>query len=124
MYNSHTAFGKFLDPLADKILIASALFSFYLTGVIDLWVVLAIVTRDVTITLLRVATISEGYTLNPTKLAKLKTALQFICICFLFFLASYPTNSILYKIVTYMIYFIVGFTVWTGFTYVRMFLKS
>jgi CDP-diacylglycerol--glycerol-3-phosphate 3-phosphatidyltransferase len=118
IYNSHTTLGKFLDPLADKVLIISALFSFYLTGLIDLWVVLAVAIRDVVITLLRVATISQGYVLNPTRAAKLKTALQFVFIYFLFFLASPGISPILYRAVTGMIYFIVGFTVWTGIRYI------
>ena len=53
-YNVETEIGNFLDPLADKILVSSAFISFYLLGLIDLWMVVVILFRDLIITLLRI----------------------------------------------------------------------
>ena len=53
-YGFVTEFGKFLDPLADKILTTLAFLSFWILGYIKLWMVLIIILRDVLITTLRV----------------------------------------------------------------------
>ena len=53
-YGFVTEFGKFLDPLADKILTTLAFLSFWILGYIRLWMVLIIILRDVLITTLRV----------------------------------------------------------------------
>lgn len=116
--NSSTAFGAFIDPLADKILIISMLIAFYSLGAIPLWVVIAITVRDTLITLLRVLTMTQGSALVTSSSAKFKTTLQFILIYFLFLLTFFSHNQIYSTIVNVMVYGIVGFTLWTGASYI------
>ena len=52
-FNYITAWGKFMDPLADKILTSAAFFGFVIIGTLNLWMVLLIVLRDIIVTALR-----------------------------------------------------------------------
>ncbi|MDX1960876.1 MAG: CDP-diacylglycerol--glycerol-3-phosphate 3-phosphatidyltransferase [Leptospiraceae bacterium] len=76
-WNQTTEFGKFLDPLADKILVTGAFGSFILLNEqVEFWMVLLIVMRDMLITCLRYIGISQGKSVKTTNMAKLKTAFQ------------------------------------------------
>lgn len=73
--------GKFLDPLADKFLVISALISFlFLDPLIPLWMVLIIIARDVLITLMRYLAIEKGTILRTSSIGKIKTTFQMISI--------------------------------------------
>ncbi|MCS7000563.1 MAG: CDP-alcohol phosphatidyltransferase family protein [Bacteroidota bacterium] len=69
-------FGIFLDPLADKILVLSALFGFTWLDVLPLWMVSVVAVRDVIATIIRVWSWSEGKSFSPSPLAKWKTFTQ------------------------------------------------
>ena len=74
-----TETGKFLDPLADKFLVISALIAFLiLDPLIPLWMVGVIIGRDLLITLMRYLAIKKGTTLRTSRLGKFKTAFQMI----------------------------------------------
>ena len=75
-YNQITPEGKFLDPLADKILVLSAFISFAFIGIIDFWMVGIIIFRDLFITGLRLIISNKGFEFVTTKLSKYKTAFQ------------------------------------------------
>jgi cardiolipin synthase len=80
-WNQVTEFGKFLDPLADKILVIGAFGSFILlNNQVEFWMVLLIVLRDMFITCLRYIGVSLGKTIKTTSIAKLKTAFQMAAI--------------------------------------------
>ena len=115
-YNTATTIGAFFDPLADKILILSLLFSFYWIGAVQLWIVLLIALRDIVVTGIRVISINEGTTFVTSNAAKWKTTIQFVVI-YVLFLASSMKNASTFAAVTLMMYGIAGFTVWTGITY-------
>jgi len=68
--------GMFLDPLADKILVLSALFGFVWLDLIPLFMVVIVALRDAYATVLRVWSLSEGRLLAPSRLAKWKTLAQ------------------------------------------------
>ncbi len=80
-----TDFGKLMDPLADKVLTASAFICLIPLGAIPAWAVIAIIAREFLITGLRLLAGSKGVVLPAEKLGKHKTAWQMITI--LFFLA-------------------------------------
>ena len=82
-YNEITKEGKFLDPLADKILVSSAFISFALLGIIDFWMVGIIIFRDLFVTGLRMAMEQKGKTMVTSIIAKLKTSAQMIIITFI-----------------------------------------
>lgn len=71
-----TRFGKFMDPLADKVLVIGALAQFGLMGLVNLWLVGIIVIRDIWMTVLRVVAIRRGTELRTSNDAKLKTTIQ------------------------------------------------
>lgn len=77
-YNAMSAFGRFFDPLADKVLIGAAFFAFVELEVFSFWMVLIIVGRDLIVTLLRVVADLRRQPVVTSRLAKWKTAMQLI----------------------------------------------
>ena len=127
-YNQITPQGKFLDPLADKILVLSAFFSFAFIGIIDFWMVGIITFRDMFITGLRWIISNKGFEFVTSKLSKYKTAFQLtIIILTLIFLTIesfnmelfIPTVNLIkqYKIIYMLTLFTAIFTAYTGFIY-------
>lgn len=78
--NMVTSMGKFLDPLADKVLICSVLIMFVKLGWVPAWVVIVIVCRELVVTGLRAMAIDEGIVLAADKFGKAKTVLQIVAI--------------------------------------------
>jgi CDP-diacylglycerol--glycerol-3-phosphate 3-phosphatidyltransferase len=75
-YKSITKIGIFLDTLADKILTSMAFVFFYIIDVFPLWMLIAIVIRDIAITILRSYDEYNGETLRTSFNAKVKTFIQ------------------------------------------------
>ena len=78
--NMVTSMGKFLDPLADKVLICSVLIMFVKLDWAPAWVVIIIVCRELVVTGLRAIAIDEGIVLAADKFGKAKTVLQIFAI--------------------------------------------
>lgn len=85
-YGYITRWGKFLDPLADKILSAAALFSFAYLKLIDVWMVWVIVLRDFLITGLRSYAEWKGKPIITSKTAQAKTFGEFVVIYYILIL--------------------------------------
>ncbi len=83
--NQVTSLGRFLDPLADKILVSSALIALAVDKMVNFWLVLPIIGRDVLITGMRLYGISRGRQMVTSRLAKWKTAVQLITVLFVLF---------------------------------------
>lgn len=81
--NQETPLGRFLDPLADKILVTSALVALALNKMVNFWIVLPIVGRDILITGIRLYGLSQGKQMVTTRLAKWKTAAQLTTVLFI-----------------------------------------
>lgn len=75
-YNQVTDFGKFVDPLADKLLVSSALILFAEQGAFAGWMVCVILARELIITSLRVVAANKGRVLAATWTGKVKTCVQ------------------------------------------------
>ena len=129
-YNQITSQGKFLDPLADKILVLSAFFSFAFIGIIDFWMVGIITFRDMFITGLRWVISNKGFEFVTSKLSKYKTAFQLtIIILTLIYLtvesfnmeSFIPTIDLIkqYKIIYILTLFTAIFTAYTGIIYLH-----
>jgi len=86
--NLITDFGKLMDPLADKILTASAFICLIPLGAIPAWAVIIIISREFLITGLRLLASSKGIVLPAEKLGKHKTAWQMATIIFFLGLLS------------------------------------
>jgi CDP-diacylglycerol--glycerol-3-phosphate 3-phosphatidyltransferase len=88
MYDGHlarktgvvTSFGKFMDPLADKLLTSTAFIAFVALGYVKSWIVLPIIVRELFITGLRAMAAYRGVVITSSILAKWKTASQMIAI--------------------------------------------
>ena len=128
-YNQITPEGKFLDPLADKILVLSAFISFAYINIIDFWMVGIIIFRDLFVTGLRFIMSNSGFEFVTSKLSKYKTAFQLtIIILTLIFISIegldinifIPTIVIIkeYKIIYMLTAFTAIFTAYTGILYV------
>ncbi len=87
-----TRWGKFLDPLADKILTSAAFISFIYIGYAEAWMVWTIVIRDLLMTGLRGYSEFKGTTINTSGFAKTKTFFQLIVI-YLFLVKYIVTTS-------------------------------
>ena len=85
-YGSMSRWGKFLDPLADKILSSAALFTFVALGLIDAWMVWVVVLRDLVITALRSYGEWIDHPIVTSKSAQAKTFTEFIVIWYILLL--------------------------------------
>ena len=116
-YNTISKIGIFLDPLADKMLVIGLFLSFFYLGIIIDWIILSmIIFRDIFVTILRILIQSQGMIMITSKVAKLKTAIQFLIIIILFIQAILPITF--NENIIYYISLIMGiFTFYTGFHY-------
>jgi CDP-diacylglycerol--glycerol-3-phosphate 3-phosphatidyltransferase len=85
-FNYITDWGKFWDPLADKILTSTAFIGFFFVGLLELWMVVLIIFRDLIVTLLRIYAESRGYNFVTSYYAKWKTVLQMVFLYYLLLL--------------------------------------
>lgn len=85
-YNYISDWGKFWDPLADKILTSTAFLGFVFVGLLPLWMVILIIVRDLVVTLLRVYAESRGYNFVTSYYAKWKTLFQMVFLYYLLLL--------------------------------------
>lgn len=90
-----TTWGKFMDPLADKILTSAAFFAFVILGVLELWMVVIVVFRDLLITGLRLFAEWQNKSFTTSKLAKAKTMIQMIFIFYLLIVFTLKENQYL-----------------------------
>lgn len=81
--NSVTNFGKFLDPLADKLLTMAGFILLVELNLIPAWVVILIISREMVVTGLRLIAASEGTVIAAANMGKLKTTLQIVVISLL-----------------------------------------
>ena len=127
-YNQVTPEGKFLDPLADKILVSSAFISFAFIGIIEFWMVGLILFRDLFVTGLRMAVEHKGLSMVTSMIAKAKTTIQYIIIMFILTVMGLKGFSFgwipavievvdQFSLIYYFTFFISLFTVLTGLTY-------
>jgi CDP-diacylglycerol--glycerol-3-phosphate 3-phosphatidyltransferase len=71
-----TGFGKFMDPLADKVLVSTAFIAFVALGYVQTWMILVIILREFLVTGLRSLAAYKGVVIMPSYVAKWKTGCQ------------------------------------------------
>jgi len=121
--------GKFLDPLADKLMVTAVLVFLVAMGRAAAWVVVVLVARDFCITGLRSIASSEGMVIAASPGGKIKTALQLVAISMLLIRFSYHVLglgvSVDYQVAgTMLLYISLGVSLASGVEYVWAFTKA
>lgn len=83
-YNQVSTFGKFIDPLADKLLVFAALLIFVENGQMASWACMIVIAREFAVTGLRLVAMEDGTVIAAGASGKIKTALSMVCICIMF----------------------------------------
>lgn len=110
-YNQTTDFGKFLDPLADKLLVIAAMTLFCEWGMFPAWALMIVLTREFAVTGLRLIAVQKGNVIAAGWSGKVKTASTMVGLCILMAL---PEIEILRWIVLVVI---VVTTLYSGIEY-------
>lgn len=117
--NIVTKLGIFLDPLADKLLVSSALIVLVQKGRISSWIAIIIIAREFIVTGFRLVAAGENIVISANKLGKIKTVLQIVSIA-VALLNNYPFN-LLTQMPIYQILMLitVGITIYSGWVYIK-----
>ena len=99
-YNLVTNFGKFMDPLADKLLVCSALICLVALERIPAWMVIVIIAREFIISGFRLVASDNGVVIAASYWGKFKTTFQIIMICLM--IADLEALQLLTMIVTWV----------------------
>ncbi|VVE66617.1 CDP-diacylglycerol--glycerol-3-phosphate 3-phosphatidyltransferase [Pandoraea captiosa] len=123
-WNQTSAFGAFLDPVADKLMVAAALLMLLQMGRINALVALIIIGREITISALRewMAQIGASRSVAVHQLGKIKTAAQMVAIPLLLFNGTLAWNGLRFDSRfwgTWLIYVAAVLTLWSMLYYLR-----
>lgn len=126
-----TVIGKFLDPLADKLIVMAALVMLVHLGRVAAWVVIVIMAREFIVTGLRTIAMSEGIVIAAGKEGKHKTAFQVAGITFLLLHYTYPIDAGFFsfdldgnRVGTWLVYVSLVFSVWSAVGYFNGFIRA
>jgi CDP-diacylglycerol--glycerol-3-phosphate 3-phosphatidyltransferase len=115
--NLITNFGKFADPLADKVLAAAALIVLVGAGKVPAWIVIVIIAREFAISGFRIIAASEGITIAASKWGKAKTISQLTAIILLL-MNNFPFSQIRIPMDIIMLYIALILTIISGADYI------
>lgn len=122
-YNLVSTVGKFLDPLADKLLISAALIMLIPLGRVEAWAVFLIIAREMAVTGLRAIAAERGLVISASESGKQKTLAQNIALfCLLWHFPLLWANLALIGTVIFYVALVV--TYWSGGLYFYNFFKS
>jgi CDP-diacylglycerol--glycerol-3-phosphate 3-phosphatidyltransferase len=99
-YNLITNFGKFMDPLADKLLVCSALICLVELHQIPAWIVLIIIAREFIVSGFRLVAVDQGVVIAASMWGKVKTTVQMIMIILM--IANIPQLAVLTQIAMWL----------------------
>ncbi|HZG14626.1 MAG TPA: CDP-diacylglycerol--glycerol-3-phosphate 3-phosphatidyltransferase [Candidatus Bathyarchaeia archaeon] len=111
-----TNLGKFLDPLADKLLISAALISLVEMQRLEAWIAIVIISREFAVTGLRLVAAAEGQVIAASALGKLKTWIQIIAITALM-IRNFPFETMGIPFADISIWAMVIITIYSGYDY-------
>ena len=121
-----TDFGKFIDPVADKLLNLSAMIMLTLNGLLPQWAVIVILARELAVDGLRMVAVGQGRVIAAGKLGKIKTVSQIVLVLFLMIAGRlapvvFPNVPVLLTAVDVIgwviIAWVVAITIWSGVDY-------
>jgi CDP-diacylglycerol--glycerol-3-phosphate 3-phosphatidyltransferase len=125
-FHVESSFGRFLDPIADKVLVTSALIMLISVNRVEAWIVMLIITREVAVSALRGITKSWDTTLQSSSVGKIKTVIQFAAIVPLIIHYKYKFFITIdfHLIGTVLIYVALILTLWSGVDYFLRFYRE
>lgn len=127
-----TVFGKFLDPIADKLIVMAAMIMILPFGRVPAWMVLVILGREIIITGLRGIASSEGIVIQASDLGKHKTIFQIVAILglllhydynWLFGIQHHLLRVNMHNVGMFYLWIATVLTVWSGVDYLARFVK-
>lgn len=89
-WNQVSDFGKFLDPLADKLLVVAAMCMLCEWGIMPAWALMIVLTREFAVTGLRLVAVGKGNVIAAGWSGKVKTAATMVGLCFLMAIPGHP----------------------------------
>jgi CDP-diacylglycerol--glycerol-3-phosphate 3-phosphatidyltransferase len=126
-----TVIGKFLDPLADKLIVMAALVMLVHLGRVAAWVVIVIMAREFIVTGLRTIAMSEGIVIAAGQEGKSKTVFQVAAISMLILHYEYPVDAVFFTYTldanragTWLLYVSLFFSVWSAWNYFTGFIRA
>lgn len=125
LLKSRTSIGAFLDPLADKALMVAVFITLSFKGVIPLWLVILVVSRDVLIiagTLL-ILLFDKEFEITPHFVSKMNTAVQILLVAFLLGIGALGLGYS--SILSHILFVLTGITtVWSGAVYILFWVRK
>ncbi len=118
-----TALGKFLDPLADKILIVTAFVMLIPLDRVPAWMVALIISREIAVTGLRTVAVSTGVVIAASYFGKIKTVMQITALVPLIVHYTYYGLDF-HAVGTVLLWIAFVLTIWSGVDYFIKFLNS
>lgn len=101
-YNLITNFGKFMDPLADKLLVCAAMICLVETGELEAWIVIVIISREFIISGFRLVASDNGVVIAANYWGKFKTTFQMLMVIVLMLDIPHPAFQILGLVLKYI----------------------
>ncbi|MEK7773398.1 MAG: CDP-diacylglycerol--glycerol-3-phosphate 3-phosphatidyltransferase [Deltaproteobacteria bacterium] len=118
-----TPLGKFLDPLADKLLITTAFIMLIPLGRVPAWMVALMISREIAVTGLRAIASNAGVVIQASRLGKFKTVSQIAALVPL--ILHYPFFGIDFHLIGYaLLYPSFILTIWSGIDYFARFFRQ
>lgn len=123
-----TQLGKFLDPLADKLLVSAALIALVELGYISSWVAIVIIGREMAVTGLRAIAAAEGTVIAAGPWGKAKTVVQIIFVVAAILTGALPSGFWLQQLSSWLfqplLWLAVALTIWSGVDYALAYLRG
>jgi CDP-diacylglycerol--glycerol-3-phosphate 3-phosphatidyltransferase len=116
-YKSESTLGKLMDPLADKVLVTTALIMLIPMGRVPAWVCLLIICREIIITGFRGFAASAGVVVAAGQIGKIKSNFQYFGISFLLFPLGVLPVPYLHEIGQILLYISLVMAIWSGIDY-------
>ena len=125
-FKLESSFGRFLDPIADKVLVCAALIMLISLDRVSAWIVMLIITREIAVSALRAISKTWDTSLKPSPVGKLKTVFQFSAIVPLIIHYEYklliPIDF--HLVGTVLLYVALVLTWWSGLDYFLKFYRE
>jgi CDP-diacylglycerol--glycerol-3-phosphate 3-phosphatidyltransferase len=123
-FNQVSALGKFLDPLADKLLVSAALIALVYLQEVETWAAAIIILRELFISAFRFYFLITNASFSASVPAKIKTTVQIVAISIIILYRKMPFANYFYKLGTVVLYIAIFLTIYSGAEYVIRFSRS